>query len=141
MPTDAERNAVLKERERRRLLRKGVGLYTYEQERNTTPFQLAAQIVVGAVLLITGLILFFAVWSVRAREISDYGTATSHLGGFAASAAIVLIGIFFAHAGVIFYLESASPAKLQIFLQVSQSTKVSKFLLSSKVSKVRKSAA
>jgi len=103
MPTDAERKVVLKERERRRLLRGGIGLYTYAQERNTTPFQFAAQIVVGAIVFIVGLILFSSIWEIRVREISDYGSSTSHAGGFAASAAMLLIGIFMAHAGVIFY--------------------------------------
>jgi len=103
MPTDAERKMVLEERERRKLLRQGVGLYTYEQQRNTTPFQFVAQIVVGAIVFITGVILFFSIWGIRAREISDYGSPTSHLGGFAASVALLLIGIFMAHAGVIFY--------------------------------------
>lgn len=66
MPTDGERNVVLKERERRKLLRPGVGLYTYSQERNTTPFQFAAQIVVGAIIFLVGLVLLSSVWGVRA---------------------------------------------------------------------------
>ncbi len=103
MPTDSERKAVLKERERRKILRPGLGLYTYLQERNTTPFQFAAQIVVGAIVFVVGLVLLSSIWEVRAREISAYGSASSHFGGFAASAAMLLIGIFLAHAGAIFY--------------------------------------
>src|SRR5271155_5398118 len=103
MPTDAERKVVLKERERRKLLRPDLGLYTYAQNRNTTPFQFAAGVVVGAVVFLVGLILLPSIWEIRAREISAYGSASSHLGGFTASAAMLLIGLFMAHAGVIFY--------------------------------------
>lgn len=103
MPTDAERKTVLRERDRRRLLRGGMGLYTYDQERNTTPFQFAAQVVVGVVLAFVGLIFFSAIWEIRVHEISDYGTAASHFGGFATSLGMISFGIFVAHAGVIFY--------------------------------------
>ncbi len=103
MPTEAERQAVSKERERRRLLRGGLGFYTYQQERNTTPFQFAAQIIVGAVVVFVGLILVSSIWQVRAREIASYGVAESHIGSFAFALALILVGVFMAHAGVIFY--------------------------------------
>jgi len=103
MPSAADRDAFLKERERRRLLRGGLGLYAYEQERNTTPFQVAAQVVVGAVVIFTGLILLSSIWQIRARERSIYGSAESHFGAFASAFVTMLVAVFMAHAGVIFY--------------------------------------
>jgi hypothetical protein len=104
VPTDTDRKAVLKERERRRLLHGGLGLYTYPQIRNTTPFQLVAQIVVGLFVALMGALLFWGVWRTRIEEISNYGSANSHLGGFTLAAAVILIGVFWAHPGIIFYL-------------------------------------
>jgi len=101
--TDADRKAVLKERDRRRLLRGGIGLYTYQQERNTTPFQFAAQIVVGLIVALIGLLLVWGVWQTRRQEISAYGRADSHFGSFAFSVALVMVGVFMGHAGIIFY--------------------------------------
>jgi hypothetical protein len=36
--------------------RPGIGLYTYEQEKNSTPFAYFAQIVVGAVIASLGMV-------------------------------------------------------------------------------------
>jgi hypothetical protein len=35
--------------------KQGIGLYTYEQEKNTTPFQYFAHIVVGSVFVLVGI--------------------------------------------------------------------------------------
>lgn len=103
MPTDDERRAVLGERERRKLLRGGLGLYTYPQIRSTTPVQCVAVIVVGTIVFLAGVMLFLSVWKVRAEEILAYGSSTSHAGGFAVSVAMLIIGIFWTHPGVIFF--------------------------------------
>jgi hypothetical protein len=66
--------------------RPGIGLYTYEQEKNTTPFQYAAQIVVGVIVLGVGVMLLFE-------------------GMRLSGAVMVLIGSFFAHPGVIFWFK------------------------------------
>jgi hypothetical protein len=66
--------------------RPGIGLYSYEQEKNTTPFQYAAQIVVGVIVVGVGVMLLFE-------------------GMRLSGAAMVLIGAFFAHAGVIFWFK------------------------------------
>lgn len=103
MPTGADRRAVLEERQRRRLLRGGLGLYTYRQIRSETPFTLIAGIVVGLFVVCIGAGILWSVWQARIEEISDYGSAGSHFGGFLIGAAAVVIGLFYAHAGIIFY--------------------------------------
>ncbi len=64
--------------------KQGIGLWTYEQEKNTTPFQYIAQIVVGSVFALTGI-------------------AFGYVRYLLAAAAMIVIGIFIAHAGVIFW--------------------------------------
>jgi hypothetical protein len=83
--------------------REGIGLYTYEQAKNTTPFQYFAQIVVGTIIAVLGGLLVYQEISVRGQEIRKYGFAETHIWGWVGSLAVVLIGMFMAHAGVIFY--------------------------------------
>jgi hypothetical protein len=71
----------------------GIGLYTYEQAKNTTPFQYFAQIVVGAAVVLTGAIVVYALLQSR----------TAHTWGLVASSILILMGIFMAHAGLIFW--------------------------------------
>lgn len=82
---------------------RGIGLYTAEQVRNTTPFQYFGGIVVGVVVCATGGLLLCRVVTIRQMEIRDYGVAQPHVGAWIGSVAVVLIGIFMAHAGVIYY--------------------------------------
>jgi formate hydrogenlyase subunit 3/multisubunit Na+/H+ antiporter MnhD subunit len=100
---ETERKAVLNERARRRLLRGGIGLYRYEQEKSNTSFQFFAQIVIGVVFFLAGLVLLYGVWLTRRHELEVFGNADRYLGSFAVAASFVLIGSFFAHAGVIYY--------------------------------------
>ncbi len=83
--------------------REGVGLYTYEQVRGTTSFQYFAQIVVGTVFCGIGALLLYHQFELRSEEAKMFGTAEAHLWGWVASSAVVVIGIFMAHAGLIVY--------------------------------------
>jgi len=83
--------------------REGVGLYTYEQVKGTTSFQYFAQIVVGAVFSGAGGMLLYRQFEVHRQEAKMFGTAEGHLWGWVASFALVAIGIFMAHAGLIVY--------------------------------------
>jgi len=83
--------------------RRGIGLYTYEQAKNTTPFQYFAQIVVGTIVAATGALLLYHVVTVRTDEIQVYGSAEAHIWGWLSGLAVVLIGLFMAHAGVIYH--------------------------------------
>jgi hypothetical protein len=62
----------------------GIGLYTYEQEKYTTPFQYFAQIVVGTVVASLGIALGY----------SQYHSATRSTGGLITSGVLIVIGIF-----------------------------------------------
>lgn len=89
--------------EGRRKKREGVGLYSYEQVRGTTSFQYFAQIVVGAVFCGIGTLLLYHQFELRSEETKMFGTAENHVWGWVASSALVLIGMFMAHAGLIVY--------------------------------------
>jgi protein-S-isoprenylcysteine O-methyltransferase Ste14 len=71
----------------------GIGLYTYEQAKNTTPFQYFAQIVVGTIVALLGIMV----------GISQYQSPTRSTGWLVTSAVAIVIGTFMAHAGVIFW--------------------------------------
>jgi len=73
--------------------REGIGLYTYEQEKYVTPFQYFAHIVVGTIVASSGAMLGYA----------QYQSRTPRTLGFIGSAALVVIGVFQAHAGAIFW--------------------------------------
>jgi hypothetical protein len=81
----------------------GIGLYTREQEKNTTPFQYFAQIVVSAVVFLCGVLFLVGIFDHRRQETIHFGNPESHLGGFVAAVAIIVVGTFMAHAGVIFW--------------------------------------
>jgi hypothetical protein len=83
--------------------RKGVGLYTYEQVKNTSPFQYFAQIVVGMIVAATGGLFLYHEAVVRTEEVQRYGSAETHVWGWLGGLAIVMIGLFMAHAGLVFY--------------------------------------
>jgi hypothetical protein len=72
----------------------GIGLYTYEQEKNTTPFDYFAEMVVGAVFVSLGIILGYDQYQSAARRTTE---------GLITAAAFIVIGIFSAHAGAIFW--------------------------------------
>jgi len=71
----------------------GIGLYTNEQTKYTTPFQYFAQIVVGAVVIWLGAMLAYAKYQSPFR-ISP---------GLIAAIALIAVGMFQAHAGAIFW--------------------------------------
>lgn len=70
-----------------------IGLYTHEQEKYVTPFQYFAQIVVGTFIALMGGMLGYA----------KYQSPIRITPGLLASVALIVIGIFQAHAGTIFW--------------------------------------
>ena len=73
--------------------KQGIGLYTYGQEGNTTPFQYFAHIVVGSIFALLGTVLGYV----------QYQSPTRSMGGLVTSAVLIVIGIFMGHAGAIFW--------------------------------------
>jgi hypothetical protein len=82
---------------------KAIGLYTAEQEKNTTPFDYFASIIIGGVVLFCGALYLVIIFGLRHKETLQFGTAEPHLYGFVVAFAIIAVGIFMAHAGVIFW--------------------------------------
>jgi hypothetical protein len=82
----------------------GIGLFSREQQKNTTPFQYSIQIAVGAVFIALGTMLFYQVGIVRTLEMRHYGSADIPVGMWLTASAFFVVGAFLAHAGVIFYL-------------------------------------
>jgi hypothetical protein len=74
--------------------RPGIGLYTYEQEKNTTPFDHFVQTLVGTVVASLGIMLGYDQYESPARRSTE---------GLITAAAFIVVGIFIAHAGVIFW--------------------------------------
>jgi NhaP-type Na+/H+ or K+/H+ antiporter len=74
--------------------KRGIGLYTYEQAKNTTPFQRFAQVTVGTVFVLLGMMLGYDQYESLARRSTE---------GLISAAALIVIGIFLAHAGAIFW--------------------------------------
>jgi hypothetical protein len=72
----------------------GIGLHTHEQEKNATPFGYLVQIVVGAVFTSLGIMLGYDQYESPVRRSPE---------GLITAAAFIVIGIFIAHAGAIFW--------------------------------------
>jgi predicted permease len=73
---------------------RGVGLFSHRQERHTTPFQYFAQIVVGMIVISLGAMLGYDQYQSPMRRST---------GGILVSAAFIVVGIFWGHAGAIFW--------------------------------------
>ena len=71
----------------------GIGLYTYEQAKNTTPFQYFAQFVLGTLVALLGITFGYAKYESPARS----------TGALIGPALLTVVGIFWAHAGAIFW--------------------------------------
>jgi hypothetical protein len=82
--------------------KRGIGLYSYEQDKDTTPFQYFAEIVVGTVLASLGIVLGYA----------QYQSPSRSRGELITSAALIAIGIFVAHPGAIFWFRRLREHKL-----------------------------
>jgi hypothetical protein len=95
---------AIKHLTRNRSGRKGVGLYTSGQMKNTSAFNYLAQVIVGTIVTSLGGLVFFHEISVRGEDTLRDGTAGANTWGLISSAAIAVIGVFMAHAGVIFWV-------------------------------------
>ena len=83
--------------------REGIGLYTYEQEKNATPYGYFGQIVVGTIVAFLGFARLANQIALRGEEIRKYGSTENDVRGWIGSLAFIVIGLFVGHAGVIFW--------------------------------------
>ena len=77
----------------RKASKQGIGLFEYWQVRNTTPFQYFAQVVIGTILASLGIAIGYV----------QYQSPIRSVGWLLTSAAGIVVGVFMAHAGAIFW--------------------------------------
>jgi hypothetical protein len=74
--------------------KRGIGLYSYEQIKNCTAFDFFGVIILGTIVASLGIMLGY----------DQYHSATRRsTGGLITATVLTVLGIFFAHAGVIFW--------------------------------------
>jgi hypothetical protein len=73
--------------------KQGIGLYSYEQVKNTTPLQYFCQLTVGTVIALLGAVL----------GVAQYQSASRSLGYCLTAVLMIVIGTFMGHAGAIFW--------------------------------------
>jgi sterol desaturase/sphingolipid hydroxylase (fatty acid hydroxylase superfamily) len=86
-----------------RTVRKGVGLYTYEQVKNTTAFAYFAQAFVGTVIAALGALILYHEMVTHRGEVRKYGSPEADVWAWIVGLVVLIIGLFMAHAGVIFW--------------------------------------
>ena len=79
---------------------KGIGLYSYEQSKAMTPFLYFGVILVGGIFLFLGT---FALWSMLEMRDAEPGITA-----FAQPVAMIILGLFFSHTGIIYYFRRTS---------------------------------
>jgi hypothetical protein len=84
--------------------RKGIGLFSYEQERYTTPYQYFAQAAVGTFIAALSLLLLFHEVAALSDESRKYSWDAARLWELIPGLAGIVIGLFMAHAGIIFWM-------------------------------------
>jgi H+/Cl- antiporter ClcA len=94
--------------------RKGIGLYTYEQVKNVTAFDYFGLIVIGAVVSALGSFLLHHLISLRGEQIRNYGSAEGAVWGWITGVIMVVIGLFTAHTGVIFYARRVAQLRFRV---------------------------
>jgi hypothetical protein len=84
--------------------RRGIGVYSYQQTKYSTPFGLFVVIVVGIVFCALGGARLATVLQARHTEFLALGSADPHVWGFVYSVSTIGFGVFLAHAGVIYWV-------------------------------------
>jgi amino acid transporter len=82
---------------------RGLGLYTWRQVKYSTAFSLTATIIVGAVVALLGVGGAVQQISEYRAEQQQFGQASLNVGPCLAAAGFIAVGVFFAHAGVIYW--------------------------------------
>ena len=83
---------------------RGIGVYSYEQTRYSTPFGLFVVVVIGFAFGLRGAVGLGMVLAAREMESLKFGRADPHVWGFVYSISTIICGVFLAHAGVIFWM-------------------------------------
>jgi uncharacterized membrane protein YuzA (DUF378 family) len=82
---------------------RGIGVYSYNQIKNTKLVGRVGAMLVGLLYVIWGLARLHEVVVFRTAEAKAFGSAESHVGAFIVAFTLMAIGIFVGHVGVIYY--------------------------------------
>ena len=83
--------------------KRGLGFYSYEQTKYSTPLGLTGCILIGTVVTLTGIGFLVAVLNDREIEKARFGSPEAHVWGFVYSIVFIISGLFIAHPGVIYW--------------------------------------
>lgn len=83
--------------------KRGIGFYSYNQIKNTRPVGRIGAMIVGLFYLVWGLLRLSILISTRRAEVRAFGSAEPHVGAFIVAFALLVIGTFVGHVGVIYY--------------------------------------
>lgn len=91
------------QRKHQDLRKGGIGIYSYDQIKNTRPIGRIGAMLIGAAWILAGVANIYKLELERTFERRAFGSATLHLMGFVLSVSLIAGGIFCAHVGVIYY--------------------------------------
>src|SRR5438128_1228978 len=83
--------------------KKGIGLYSYEQQRYESLITYFGQILVGGIMAVVGAALLYQAIAMRREQIQHYGFAETSFWDWFRAIALIVAGAGISHAGVIFY--------------------------------------
>jgi hypothetical protein len=83
--------------------RPGIGIYSFDQIKNTKPVGRIGGILVGLFYSAWGLARLNDVVAFRRAETRAFGSADPHIGAFILAFALLAIGAFVGHVGAIYY--------------------------------------
>ena len=109
----------MRKRHRTPTEKRGIGIYSYDQNKNMKPVGYAGAILIGAFYLCWGLSRLYGTIMFRRAETKAFGSPEPHVGAFIIAFSMVIFGAFVGHAGLIYYLRkirfrSSSPSSREL---------------------------
>lgn len=89
-------------------MRRGIGIYSYNQIKNTTLVGHIGALVVGLFYCAWGLARLSITIETRRAEVRAFGSADPHVAAFIGACGLLAIGAFVGHVGVIYYSRKIS---------------------------------
>ena len=93
----------MRKRHRTPTEKRGIGIYSYDQNKNMKPVGYAGAILIGAFYLCWGLSRLYGTIMFRRAETKAFGSPEPHVGAFIVAFSMVIFGAFLGHAGLIYY--------------------------------------
>jgi hypothetical protein len=83
--------------------KRGIGIYSYNQIKNTRPIGRIGAMFVGGIYALVGVGIIVRLFTLRRAEVRVWGSPEPHWVGFVFGICLVCIGAFLAHVGVIYW--------------------------------------